>query len=184
MNVKRDIIAFFTAALWIAAPTRAAFPEEPATKEIQFSISHPLKTVSGTCQSVLIQGFAPQNQGQEFVAAPFQVVIPIDGMTTGNRNRDSNMAEMLGYPGAKEITAKIPAVHARLGKNRLSGTVTINKIEKPFDGEFELTQNGDSFVIQGSTILHLSDFGIAPPRLLLLSIGNDVAIAYNVSFRK
>lgn len=162
--------------------SQSVLAQQITQKKLDFALSHTLKSVKGTCQNVELQELSIKQEGQTYTSNAFRVVVALEGMTTGNRNRDSNMLEILGYPGAKEIVARINAVTAKPGKNRLQGTILMNGQEKPFESEFELTKSDAGVSITGTARLRLSDFSIAPPKLLLFSIDDEIEISYNVQF--
>ncbi|MCE9599325.1 MAG: YceI family protein [Spirochaetia bacterium] len=150
------------------------------SKEVQFTIAHPLKTVTGNCNTIEILDFVPKRQGEIYSAGPFRVIIPLNGMTTGNRNRDSNMLEILGFPAVKEIVARVNPIDARIGKNKMSGTLLINGHEKPFSSDFELSESKET-TATGTIHIQLHDFGIEAPKLLLLTVQDDVIVSFKVS---
>ncbi|MBL8019328.1 MAG: YceI family protein [Leptospirales bacterium] len=166
----------------LCASLQPLLAQQIRQKTVGFTLSHTLKSVKGTCQKVELQELSIKQEGQTYTSNAFRVIVPLEGMTTGNQNRDSNMLEILGYPGTKEVIARINPVTAQPGKNRLRGTILLNGQEKPFESEFELTKSESGVTITGTARLRLSDFSIAPPRLLLFSIDDEIEIAYNVQF--
>lgn len=170
------------ALLFIASLT-AAGAEELVKKNITYTVSHPMKTVTGTCSGVQVRGLSIQKANNVISTGSFQVIVPVSGMSTANRNRDSTMQTLFGYPANKEWIADIESLQVTGQTGTFRGILRLGEKKAPFDSPFQLAQEHGELTARGSLVVRLSDFQIERPRLLLLAVEDEVKINYEFSIQ-
>jgi len=173
----------FTVIALIFLSSHAIGAQQLSKKIVQFVITHPFKAVTGNCPDVQVNGFSIKKANNVYSVAPFSVQIAIGPLTTQNKNRDSNMLEVLGYPRNQTIVGEMRAIEAHPGKNHLTGILKINGKEQPFESDFDLSENDNEVRASGEFLIKLSAFGLERPRLLALSVDDDVKIIYEFLVR-
>jgi len=157
-----------------------SFAYEFKEKEIHFLIKHPLHNVKGICKNIIISDLEIIEKEEALISQkPFYIKIPLISLTTNNRNRDSNMLYILGYPNYKDIDIVITQVDLRdLNKLKFYGKITIKNKTKEFVSEGTLKKSNHTYIIEGKTTLLFSDFDLERPSLLGLSVENEISIDY------
>jgi len=156
---------------------------ETERKIITYTVTHPMKTVAGVCANPQVQGLALTKANNVISASAFQVVVPIIGMSSGNRNRDSTMQTILGYPAVSEWVAEIETVSLTGSSGVLRGVLRLGAKSAPLLSEFQTSEQNGELVVRGSMTVRLSDFQIEKPRLLLLAVDDEVKITYEFSVK-
>lgn len=157
----------------------AALATAPSQSSIQFTLTHPLHTINGKCDSISVSGLDYTYQAGKFqLKSPFRVEIPYRSLDTGNSNRDSHMLEVLGYPTHKSILAEIQTATQNGTSLSISGYLTIKGTRKPFSTTAKL-EMGEAIMIKGQTAVSLTDFGVERPSLLGMATSDSVDITYS-----
>lgn len=155
------------------------FSASPQKSEIIFHVTHPLKKVTGICENIEFKDFNYNVTDEKLqISNPFIVFVTVEGMTTGNGNRDSNMYHDLGFPEYKIIEADIQKVSVSQNNHyRVNGILKIKGKERPFETEGTLTKEGSLHMFKGHLSVKLSDFGVERPTLLV-AIDDVVAVDF------
>ena len=171
------------AVLFCAAFITAARADEPVRRTITYTVSHPMKTVTGTCADVQVRGLSAKKANNVISAGAFQVIVAVAGMSSGNRNRDSTMQTLLGFPAASEWTAEIEPVQVNGPGGVFQGILRLGQKSAPLKSEFQVSEEHGEIVVRGAAVVRLSDFQIERPRLLLLAVDDEVRINYEFSIK-
>lgn len=152
------------------------------SKAVSFVITHPMKSVEGQCPDVTIENFSAKREGTTItVNGPFVVRIKIQTMTTGNRNRDSNMLDTLQYPQNREIVFRAERTQITQNTAQIQGSLSLNGHSLALTVPATVSSSGDSIAVDGEFQVKFSDFGLERPRLLLLSLEDTVTIKFHFS---
>ncbi|HMY46822.1 MAG TPA: YceI family protein, partial [Leptospiraceae bacterium] len=101
--------------------------------------------------------------------------------TTGNRNRDSNMWEMLGFPQVQQITVLVPSASAKAGKAPVSFIVRMHGKEKSMTSDMNFEEQSGSVVVSGDFTVSLAEYDVTPPKLLMLKVGDAVLVRFRIA---
>jgi polyisoprenoid-binding protein YceI len=63
------------------------------------------------------------------------------------------------------------------GRFRVEGDVTFHGVTQPVTGEVRVSVDGDAVVIEGEHVFDVRDYGITPPRILMLRVEPDVKVS-------
>ncbi len=166
------------AALFLGASASPIFAQQ--SDDIAFFAEHTFKTVEGHCGEIQRDG-AVSKTPEGFAAEGITIRCVIPKMSTGNRNRDSNMWEILGYPGKQSVDVFVPSAKAPLGKSSQSFILRVNGHEKQITSEISAAEQGGSVLLSGEFSVSLSELDVRPPKLLMLKIGDTVLVRFRVS---
>lgn len=153
--------------------------QELTRRHLVFVIEHPMKTVEGTAADIRVTGLSLSRKGSALSADRFQVTVPVQGMNTGNRNRDSTMQAMLGRT---EWVAEIEPVSAA-SSGTFTGILRLGTKSAPLRSDFTVTEEAGQAVVRGSLIVKLSDYAIEAPRLLMLPVADEVKVTYEFTIK-
>ncbi|PKA03474.1 YceI family protein, partial [Leptospira ellisii] len=112
------------------------YASEILKKEIRFEVDHPMKVVHGVCHEIDAEVPKLSIKNSEYrLDAPFQIRIPILKIKSGDENRDSHIAEILGYPDFPEVSALIESVSISGESHTVKGKLTIRGNTQPFQSD-------------------------------------------------
>lgn len=167
------VCALSTAALGTAAApsaqtTHGGYRIDPALSTVVYAMSHPAHDWSGTSRSVT----------GTLAAAPSGAVTrgtvsaPVASFDSGNRSRDSNMIEATEAYVHRNVIFQIarlaPLATPTAAANAVAeGTMTFHGVRQPLRVPVRLERTtGGGLRVRGTFDVTLTQFGIAPPRLL------------------
>jgi polyisoprenoid-binding protein YceI len=166
------------------------------------STLHPYASTSTLTQIVAV--LAPGNVAEStaparlvFVEiarrAPFQkfdVIIPVQGLKSGESGLDKNMYKALKIKHAPEIRFTLRHYETQAaGPDGLlpfnaPGQLSIAGVTKDIVLKGAATPSADSLVVEGQYELRMSDYGIKPPTMLMgaVKVGDPVVIHFHLIF--
>lgn len=165
--------------IWALVGSTAAAQAQEASS-VSFFADHSFKVIEGRCADVAVSGSATKS-GSTFTAQNLTIQCSIPRMTTGNRNRDSNMWEMLGYPQVQQITVLVPSASAKAGKAPVSFVVRMHGKEKSMTSDMNFEEQSGSVVVSGDFTVSLAEYDVTPPKLLMLKVGDAVLIRFRIA---
>lgn len=179
LHVKQHMAPFLASILLLSGSVDARDAGRIVESDVRFTADHSTKFIHGRCLDVRVEDFAGDwTDGKAALAKPFSVVILVASMSTENRNRDSTMMEMFGYPKHKEIRARFREAVMDGTTVVLTGDLEIAGKTRPLVVKGTVTDDGKSIVLAGTFAVKLSDYGLEPPRLLFLSVKDTVQVAF------
>lgn len=110
------------------------------------------------------------------------IEVAVGGLSSGNPLYDAEIrrrADARRYP---VITAALAALVAgaaggAAGRFTAAGTVTYRGADRPVSGELQFSfPDGASVRIEGSHIFDMRDFGLDPPRILMLKVSPSLEV--------
>lgn len=151
--------------------------------QIQFIVTYPLKTITGTCHQYEFIDFKIEKEGNRYKAQNFKITCEIKSMKTGDPNRDSNMYATLGYPNFKTITVIVYSAICENQNCKIDFELDLSGKRRQYQIQSEFRSEKGLFVSGGFSV-NLLDFSIEPPKLLFLKIDSIVKVTFNFSFDK
>ena len=71
------------------------------------------------------------------------------------------------------------------GRYRVRGDVTFKGVTRPSEDEITLSlDGGDAIRLQGSSVFDIRDFGMEPPRILMLKVAPEVTVTVDIVAEK
>lgn len=163
-------LAFFAAGL-LTAPSaigQASYQIDPEHSEIVYSMSHPAHDWTGATHRITGTLTA---DGSAVTGGHVQA--PVQSFTSGNRNRDSHMAEATEsyiYPNVTfdaQSVVMLPAGEQTPEQNAMvEGTLTFHDVTRPVTVPVLIETSGSQIHLVGSFDVTLTEFAIDRPSLL------------------
>ena len=100
------------------------------------------------------------------------------------KDRDSHMYELLNEPKYKTISFTISNVKKTEENYEINGTLTLNGVSKPVVAKTIINQENNSVALSGGFSINLTDYEMKPPKLLFLTVRNQIDISYNIELKK
>ena len=154
------------------APVASAqtFRIDPAQSRIVYSMEHPMHDWTGT--SARVSGTLTVAGG---AVTSGRVSAPVQSFDSGNRNRDSHMAEATESYLYRDVTFEartvtpLPAAQQTPSRNAtVQGTLTFHGVSQPVTVPVHLDISGEEARVRGHFEVTLSAFDIDPPSLMMI----------------
>jgi polyisoprenoid-binding protein YceI len=146
---------------------------------------HPIKAeaagVGGTVEAELT------TEGLDLKAAPRgKLEVDVDSIRTGNVLYDREIVRQLEvrkYPRIRGEIVEVKELDA--GRYKIRGNLSVHGVSKPVEGEVKLRVLGDgSFEADGEQTFDIRDFGLTPPRILMLKVYPEVKVHAHIVGQK
>lgn len=125
----------------------------------------------------------PDGSIDESTAPSGQLSIPVDRLRSGNSLQDSEMRRRLDSKAHPNIEGKVLEM-TRVGRSqayRVRGKVTVNGVTCEHEDEVMLEVVDDRAIrLTGYSTFDVRDYGISPPRLLLLRIDPMLTVQVDI----
>jgi polyisoprenoid-binding protein YceI len=111
-----------------------------------------------------------------------RVEVPVASLRSGNPLEDAELqrrADARRFPTIVGETSSVASLD-RAGHFGVEGDLTFHGVTQPVRGELRITQDGDRLRIEGEHVFDVRDFGIKPPRILMLRVEPEVRVEINL----
>ncbi len=105
-------------------------------------------------------------------------------LISDNKKRDTNMLETLESDTFPKAVFEIKEVSAKGANHLLKGTMSLHGVTKPMSFEGSITQEGSKVRIKASSMMKMSDFGIKPPKMVFLTVRDQVDLSVDVLLKR
>jgi polyisoprenoid-binding protein YceI len=115
--------------------------------------------------------------GQVRLGAPFRVDIDAERLRSGNMLIDVELQRRLETKKFPRVIGAVSAATAAEGGWRLSGELTLHGVARATDAQVTVRVVDDTTIeIEGEKTIDMRDYGLNPPKLLLLRVHPDVKV--------
>src|ERR1700676_1257787 len=124
------------------------------------------------------------DQGQPRLDQPYnaELSLPVDAIKSGNGIQDREMRRRFDVSRYPTITATV--THGEQlegeGRYRAAARLTMHGHTREITGDVQLGVNGSTMTIDGQQVINVKDFGIDPPRLIILKVEPDVDLQVHI----
>jgi polyisoprenoid-binding protein YceI len=109
------------------------------------------------------------------------VEVSIKDFVSDNRERDDHMQNALGSSSFPKASYNITGITSNGGdKYTLNGTLNLHGVSKPLSFNGTITNEGKYIHMKEKSKIKMTDFGITPPKLLLLTVRNQVDLSVDI----
>lgn len=179
--MKKTVTVIFIAFLFLPFVLHAGMKAEKS--EIRFIARHKFKEIKGQCEEVKLNNLNVSFDNKASVKTPFEIIVPVVSITTGNSSRDSNMLDVIGYPQFREIRVIVATFRMEAdGRYFISGTLFVNGQNKPFESRAAGEYKNGKLQLGGDFEISLDNYKIERPALLFIAVEDRVTIEYNFVF--
>jgi polyisoprenoid-binding protein YceI len=107
-----------------------------------------------------------------------RIEVPVGGLRSGNPVYDRELHRRVDARRFPTITGEVRSATAvgDDGVFRVEGDLTFHGVEQRISGEVRVSVDGDSVVVEGEHVFDVRDFGITPPRILMLRVEPEVTV--------
>ena len=143
---------------------------------------HPVHA-SGTRLSGFLEGdLAPD--GMPDLTRPHRAVLdlPVDGIRSGNRIQDREMERRMDARRFPSIGCVVTGLEPRgaAGNYSARAELTVRGRSRKVVADVRITRQGESVVIDAQQTFDMRDFGIDPPRVLVLKMEPEVRVSAHI----
>ena len=124
------------------------------------------------------------SDGRPRFDAPYgaELFLPVEAIKSGHSLQDREMRRRFKSDHFPTITARVTKGEplGDDGRYRASATLTMHGQAREISGDVEIHVNGTTMSISGQQVINVKDFGIDPPRLIVLKVEPDVDVHVNI----
>jgi polyisoprenoid-binding protein YceI len=113
-----------------------------------------------------------------FNGAPkISVELPVEELKSGKALEDAEMMRRIDARRFPRIRGEVREVKQTSGGNYLvQGDLTFHGVTRPVEGELSIKADNGSLVLEGEQTFDIRDFGVDPPKILMLKVHPDVKV--------
>jgi len=113
------------------------------------------------------------------------IEVSMSDLVSDNKKRDANMQETLDSSTFPKAVFEVKEVVAKGGDNViLKGSMNLHGVTKPMSFEGTVSEEGSKVHIKAKSSLKMSDFGVTPPKMVFLTVRDQVDLSINVSLKR
>jgi polyisoprenoid-binding protein YceI len=111
-----------------------------------------------------------------------QLSLPVDAIKSGNGIQDREMRRRFDASRYPTITATVTHGEPLGGEGRYRATaqLTLHGQTRDVTGDVQLRVDGTTLTVDGQQVINVKDFGIDPPRLIILKVEPDVDLTVHI----
>ena len=112
-----------------------------------------------------------------------RVEVPVRSLRSGNPLEDAELQRRVDARRFPTIVGEVRTatpVDGEAGVFRVDGDLTFHGVTQAITGELRITSDGDRVRIEGEHVFDVREFGIKPPRILMLRVEPDVRVTINL----
>ena len=140
---------------------------------------HPIKAESSD-----VSGFIEAEIGADAIDLKVQpqgrIDVDVESLKTGNALYDRELERQLNvrkYPRIRGEVLQVTAVDAGRRRYRVRGNLSLHGVTKTVEGEVSLrVVDGGAIEAEGENVFDIRDFGLTPPRILMLKVYPDIKV--------
>jgi polyisoprenoid-binding protein YceI len=117
------------------------------------------------------------------VPAQAHLELPVEQLRSGNPMEDRELKRRIDARRFPTISGDLRSMEATGidGKYLVKGDITFKGVTRPSEDEMTVAlDGGDGLRLRGSSIFDIRDFGMEPPRILMLKVHPDVTVSVDI----
>lgn len=113
------------------------------------------------------------------------IEVTIADFFSDNKKRDASMYETMESDKFPKASFEVKETVAKGGDNYiLKGTMHLHGVSKPMSFEGTVTEEGEKVHINAKSMIKMSDFGIKPPKMVFLTVRDQVDLNVDVVLKR
>jgi polyisoprenoid-binding protein YceI len=110
-----------------------------------------------------------------------QIELPVEKLRSGKKLEDAEMMRRIDARRFPRITGQTTELKESNGRYRLRGDLTFHGVTRQVEGEVTISAPDErSLIIEGEQTFDIRDFGVDPPKILMLKVHPDVRVRVKV----
>lgn len=113
------------------------------------------------------------------------IEVTVTDFVSDNKKRDEHMYEAMASDKFPKASFEVKEVVAKGGDGYLlKGTMNLHGVSKPMSFEGNIAEEGNTVRIKAKSVMKMSDFGIEPPKMLFLTVRDQVDLSVDVVLKR
>ncbi len=110
-----------------------------------------------------------------------KIELPVENLRSGKRLEDAEMMRRIDARRFPRIRGETTELKETNGGYRARGDLTFHGVTRQVEGEVTISAPDErSLVIEGEQVFDIRDFGVEPPKILMLKVHPDVRVRVKV----
>lgn len=110
-----------------------------------------------------------------------QIELPVEKLKSGKKLEDAEMLRRIDARRFPTIKGETTELKESNGRYRIRGDLTFHGVTRQVEGEVTISAPDErSLVIEGEQTFDIRDFGVDPPKILMLKVHPDVRVRVKV----
>lgn len=110
-----------------------------------------------------------------------QIELPVAKLQSGKKLEDAEMMRLIDARRFPKITGSTTELKENGGRYQIRGDLTFHGVTRQVEGEVTISAPDErSLVIEGEQVFDIRDFGVQPPKILMLKVHPDVRVRVKV----
>lgn len=105
-------------------------------------------------------------------------------LISDKKSRDEHMYELLQVEKFKTISFDIRSITKNETDYEIKGALTLNGVTKNIKAKIIINQQNNQILLNGGFSFNLTDFNLEPPKMMFLTVRNQIDITYNISLNE
>jgi polyisoprenoid-binding protein YceI len=173
-------------ALPLTASAQTVYHIVPKESTVTYSMDHPAHKWDGVSHSAT----GTVEIGPDGTVTAIHVEIPVLTFDSGNRNRDSHMAEAVEFYlfpkvifDATDVTPvdSVATDGQADAFRRIRGNLTFHGVTQPIETVAKIVKDGNRLRAEGAFDVKITDFDIERPSLLMVKVKDWIGLAFDVT---
>ena len=150
------------------------------------STLHPIRTETSG-----LEGWVELELGRggrlDVAAAPgAHLEFRVDRLTSGNPFEDRELRRRIDARRFPTITGDMTSIEpaGEGGRYRVAGDLTFRGVTRPYEDEMTVEASDGTVILAGEKTFDVRDFGMEPPRILLLKVEPKVSVKVAITAEK
>ena len=101
-------------------------------------------------------------------------------LISDKKSRDEHMYELLQVEKFKTISFDIRSITKNETDYEIKGALTLNGVTKNIKAKIIINQQNNQISLNGGFSFNLTDFNLEPPKMMFLTVRNQIDITYNI----
>jgi len=126
---------------------------------------------------------AKLKMGKDITSIRGKISIGAKSLVSDNTSRDKSMYETLKVDSFKTISYTIQSIKMLKGRYQLIGTLNFAGKTKPLSVMADISKSGKNINLSSNFSIKLTNYGLKPPKMLFLSVRNQVDISVKLKLK-
>ena len=110
-----------------------------------------------------------------------KIELPVEKLQSGKKLEDAEMMRRIDARRFPRIKGETTELKETNGRYRVRGDLTFHGVTRQVEGEVTISAPDErSLVIEGEQVFDIRDFGVDPPKILMLKVHPDVRVRVKV----
>lgn len=117
-----------------------------------------------------------------------KVSLPVDRLSSGSRLEDRELQKRVDarrFPTIDGVVTEMTPLDGKDGHYRVTGDIAFRGVTRPHQDDMTVTTVDDRTIrLEGSSTFDVREFGMEPPRILMLRVEPEVAVRVEILAEK